>query len=123
MTKPFAKLDSNRIKILNVDVVHDVNCQDESGNYSEEIGINFLKKLHKWDFWTGVHNKNGTCDRDGSYVSDGDYFKMDQPYPSWTFSLSTYRWEAPIAEPKSDNLENKYGWNEEAGEWQHKANR
>jgi hypothetical protein len=117
MTKHFAKLDENN-KVINVHVVHDSDCQDESNNYSEAIGINFLTKLHKWNFWTGLHNKNGLGGIDDTYVADGEYFKPPQPYPSWTFNLSTYTWEAPKAHPEPENSESKYVWNELAAEWQ-----
>lgn len=116
MTKNFAKLDAVN-KVTNVVVVNDEDCQDASNNYSESTGIDFLKNLTKWDLWSGIHNKNGIAGKGGTYIPEGDYFKPLQPYPSWTFSLSTYKWEAPVAQPEPDTLERQYYWDEEAGEW------
>jgi len=116
MTKYFARLDENN-KVLNVEVVHDEDCQDESKNYSESIGIDFLKKSQKWDFWSGVHNKNGVAGKGHAYIPDGDYFKSFQPYPSWTFSMSTYKWEAPKPHPNPDDKQ-QYTWNETIGDWE-----
>jgi len=117
MTKTFARLDENN-KVVNIEDVRDEDCQDASNNYSESIGINFLKKSQKWDFWSGVHNKKGTANKGNSYIPDGDYFKDLQPYPSWTFSMSTYTWEAPVAYPDPEHQGPPQRWNEETGEWE-----
>jgi len=115
MTKYFARLDENN-KVINVEVVHDEDCQDESKNYSESIGINFLKKVTKWESWSGAHNKNGRCGIDGFYIPDGDYFKSAQPFPSWTFNTSTHKWDPPKPHPAPDDQQ-QYAWNETIGEW------
>ena len=113
--KEFAKLGLNG-KVLDVVMVDDNNCQDTSNNYSEVVGINFLTQLTNWAVWKGTHNTNGDCCVDGYYVEDGDYFKSIQPFDSWTFNTSTYKWDAPTAHPDLDNEED-YKWNESSQSW------
>ena len=36
------------------------------------------------------------------------------PYPSWSFNIETWAWEAPISKPE-DNLE--YNWDEATQSW------
>lgn len=114
-TKEFAKLGLNG-KVIEIIVVDDTNCQDTEGNYSEQIGINFCTQLTNWAIWKGIENTNGQPSIDGYYIEDGNYFKTLQPYSSWTYNTTTYKWEAPTPHPDMDN-ESSYRWDESTTSW------
>lgn len=48
------------------------------------------------------------------YDSKTGHFKPQQPFLSWTFNESDWKWEAPLPYPGDDNI---YVWNEELQEW------
>lgn len=48
------------------------------------------------------------------YKWDGVGFYAPQPYASWTFDNNTYLWQAPKPYP---DLNGKYFWDEELGDW------
>jgi hypothetical protein len=115
----FAELDENNI-VLRVLVVNNTDIIDEQGNESEQIGINFLKKLFgeetNW-IQTSYNNKfRGRYAGIGFvYVTDQDRFMPPQPYPSWTFNEEVYDYVSPVPCPEDGK---EYYWNESAKTWE-----
>jgi hypothetical protein len=101
---------------------------DSNGIEREDIGIDFLTKLHGWAIWKqtsyntigGVHTNGGTPLRKNhagigyTYDEDRDAFIPKKPYNSWILNETTCNWEAPVAMPIDDN---KYNWNELTLSW------
>jgi len=123
----FAKLGINS-KVIAVHVVSDKNCQNADGVEDEEIGRQFLERVHHWPLWKqtswntagGIHSTGGTPLR-GTYAGigmyydeDNDIFHAKQPYPSWTLNTTTAQWEPPTPNP-NDGL--VYDWNESTKAW------
>jgi len=135
----FAKLDSNN-KVLRVTAVNNEVILD-NGIESEEKGIEFLSNLFNWPNWkktsyntacgiyyntdpiTGVR----TISSDQSkafrgnfagigfiYDVDNNVFYQEQPYPSWTISGPSWKWEAPIPCPQDGQY---YEWDENTQSW------
>ena len=82
--KHFAKLSNENI-VLNVHAVADENAA------TEEEGIAFLSKIHKWPYWkqTSISAAEDNlrlrpANVGGSYDPVNDVFIHQQPYPSWT---------------------------------------
>jgi hypothetical protein len=101
----FAKLDENDI-VLAVHVVNnDVITID--GIESEQAGIDFLTSLHGHNSWKQTSYNASTNGFRKNYAAIGykysdlfDAFIPMQPYPSWKLNYTTFRWEAPIAQPE-----------------------
>ena len=49
-----------------------------------------------------------------TYDPETGYFKPQQPFISWTFNESDWKWEAPLPYPEDGNA---YTWDEELQEW------
>ena len=140
----FAKI-SEENKVLNVVVVDDKHCRDETGNESETIGQGFLEANCNWPahLWIqcsyntrlGEHTKGGTPFR-ANYPGIGyDWDPVDQifwtsekPYPSWVKNVERGEWVSPIGLPPELTQEKKdqnaalthwwgYVWNEENQSW------
>jgi hypothetical protein len=123
----FAKIGLNNKVIAVHSVVNEV-LHDSNGVEREDIGVDFLTKLHGWAIWKqtsynthgGVHNNNGTPLRKNhagigyTYDEDRDAFIPKKPYASWILNEDTCQWEAPVAMPIDDN---KYTWNESTTSW------
>ena len=123
----FAKIGLNG-KVIAVHSVVNKVLHDSNGIEREDIGIDFLTKLHGWSIWVqtsynthgGVHNNNGTPLRKNfagigmTYDEDRDAFIPKKPYNSWILNEQTCLWEAPVALP---DTENKYTWNEATVSW------
>jgi hypothetical protein len=123
----FAKIGLNGKVIAVHSVVNEV-LHDANGIEREDIGIDFLTKLHGWAIWKqtsynthgGVHNKGGIPLRKNhagigyTYDEDRDAFIPKKPYNSWILNEDTCLWEAPVAYPKD---ENEYIWNELTLSW------
>lgn len=114
----FAKLDSDNI-VIRVSVVDNPKILDENGNESEQVGIDYLTKLHGYSNWkqasyNGNFRKNfpGTGYR---YDENLDAFIAPKPYPSWILNEETCIWEAPVPLPEDAKPEDLYGWDEELG--------
>ena len=126
----FAKLGING-KVIGVHVVSNTNLHDAEGVEKEEIGQQFLERLHGWPrpMWVqtsyntnaGVHRLGGTPLRGNFaglgmvYDEDNDIFINKKRYPSWTLNTTTARWEAPT--PMPDDGET-YEWNESTQAWE-----
>ena len=123
----FSKIGLNN-KVIAVHSVHNNVLKDADGVEKEDIGVDFLTKLHGWAIWKqtsynthgGVHNTGGVPLRKNfagigmTYDEDRDAFIPKKPYNSWILNEDTCLWEAPVALP---DTENKYTWNETTTTW------
>jgi hypothetical protein len=135
----FAKIGLNGKVIAVHSVVNEV-LHDSNGVEREDIGIDFLTKLHGWAIWKqtsynthgGVHSSGGTPLRKNhagigfTYDEDRDAFIAPKPFNSWILNEDTCRWEAPVAMPEltQEQIDNKnyYAWNEQIKNWELKNN-
>jgi hypothetical protein len=123
----FAKIGLNGKVIAVHSVVNEV-LHDSNGIEREDIGIDFLTKLHGWAIWKqtsyntigGVHTKGGTPFRKNhsaigyTYDEDRDAFIPKKTYNSWILNEQTCNWEAPTPMPNDGK---KYKWNETNLTW------
>ena len=137
----YAKLGTNN-KVLAVHVVSDNDCLNASGVEDEEVGRQFLEKIHNWPLWkktsyntSGGQHKNGGTPFRGNYAGigmtydeDNDIFISKKPYASWVLDVPSASWKSPIGdapeltqEQKDQNTANThrwcYTWNEEGQSW------
>jgi hypothetical protein len=124
----FAKIGLNGKVIAVHSVVNEV-LYDSNGIEREDIGIDFLTKLHGWAIWKqtsynthgGIHNNGGTPFRKNhagvgyTYDEDRDAFIPKKPYNSFILNENTCLWEAPVAYPIDGK---KYTWNESLVNWE-----
>jgi len=124
----FAKIGLNNKVIAVHSVVNEV-LHDSNGIEREDIGIDFLTKLHGWSVWVqtsyntigGVHSSGGTPLRKNfagigyTYDETRDAFIPKKPFNSWILNEDTCRWEAPVAYPTDGG---KYTWNETNLNWE-----
>jgi hypothetical protein len=131
----FAKIGLNNKVIAVHSVVNEV-LHDSNGIEREDIGIDFLTKLHGWAIWKqtsyntigGVHSSGGTPFRKNfagigfTYDEDRDAFIPKKPYNSWILNETTCDWEAPVVMPTTELEENQYySWNESIINWEVKT--
>lgn len=123
----FAKIGLNG-KVIEVQSVVNEVLHDSNGIEREDIGIDFLTKLHGYPIWkqtsynthSGVHSLGGIPLRKNyaaigmTYDEDRDAFIPKKPFNSWILNEQTCLWEAPIARPNDGN---KYNWNEQTLSW------
>ena len=130
----YAKLGINS-KVIAVHVVADKDCQNADGVEDEEVGRQFLERIHSWPLWKktsyntsgGQHNAGGTPLRGNyagigmTYDEDNDIFISAKPYASWTLNVSEARWQSPIGDApalsEEEALTHIYEWNESTGAW------
>ena len=139
----FAKLGANN-KVIAVHVVNNSDCLNADGVEDEEVGRQFLERLHHWPLWkkTSYNTRNNThSSGDNSkavrgnyagigmiYDDDNDIFLPKKPYASWVINTSEARWQSPIgdepaltAEQESQNTAATHKWihiwNESSGAW------
>ena len=130
----YAKLGINS-KVIAVHVVADSDCQNADGIEDEEVGRQFLERIHSWPLWKktsyntagGQHKDGGTPLRGNyagigmTYDEDNDIFIVEQPYPSWVKVVSTASWQSPIGDApelsEEETLTHRYEWNESTGAW------
>jgi hypothetical protein len=135
----FAKIGLNGKVIAVHSVVNEV-LHDSNGIEREDIGIDFLTKLHGWAIWKqtsyntigGVHTKGEIPLRKNfagvgcTYDEDRDAFIPKKPFNSWVLNENTCQWEAPVARPEltQEQIDNKnyYAWNEQIINWELKNN-
>jgi hypothetical protein len=128
----FAKIKNN--------IVIDVNCivneviKDSNGVEQEQLGINFLRTFYNepdaiwkqtsYNTVGGVHKLGGTPFRKNyagigyTYDETRDAFIAPKPFNSWILNETTCIWEAPVAYPVDNNVNNRYKWNEEIQNWE-----
>ena len=130
----YAKLGANN-KVIGVHVVADADCQNADGIEDEEVGRQFLERIHSWPLWKktsyntqgGQHRLGGTPLR-GNYAGigmiyddDNDLFLHKKPYASWTLNVAEARWQSPIGDapeiPEEEISTHMYVWNESTGAW------
>ena len=130
----YAKLGANN-KVISVEVVADKDCLNASGVEDEEVGRQFLERIHSWPLWKktsyntsgGQHKLGGTPLRGNyagigyNYDEDNDIFMPKKPYASWVLNVAEARWQSPIGdEPALSEEEvatHRYEWNESTGAW------
>ena len=137
----YAKLGANN-KVIAVHVVADSDCQNADGVEDEEVGRQFLERIHSWPLWKktsyntqGGQHKNGGTPLRGNYAGigmtydeDNDIFIGNKPYASWTLNVAEARWQSPAgdapaltAEQTSQNEAGthrwSYNWNESSQSW------
>ena len=132
----YAKLAANN-KVIGVHVVADADCQNASGVEDEEVGRQFLERIHSWPLWKktsyntsgGQHKLGGTPFR-GNYAGigyewdeDNEIFWPKKPFASWVKNTTTARWHSPIGDAPDDLTDEEkaaftsYVWNEGTGAW------
>ena len=125
----YAKLGANN-KVIAVHVVADKDCKNADNIEDEEVGRQFLERIHNWPLWKKTsYNTAGNTHKSGdnskalrgnyagigmSYDEDNDIFIPKKPYASWTLNTSTYIWEPPTAKPDDGKT---YVWNESSKSW------
>jgi hypothetical protein len=137
----YAKLGINS-KVIAVHVVSDSDCLNASGVEDEEVGRQFLERIHNWPLWkktsyntSGGQHKNGGTPFRGNYAGigmtydeDNDIFISKKPYASWVLDVPSASWKSPIGdapeltqEQKDQNTANthrwSYTWNEAGQSW------
>jgi hypothetical protein len=130
----YAKLGANN-KVIAVHVVADKDCQNADGVEDEEVGRQFLERIHSWPLWkktsyntaNGQHKSGGTPLRGNyagigmTYDEDNDIFIHKKPYASWTLNVAEARWQSPIGDapalPEEEQGTHVYEWNESGQSW------
>ena len=137
----YAKLGINS-KVIAVHVVSDNDCLNASGVEDEEVGRQFMERIHNWPLWkktsyntSGGKHKNGGTPLRGNYAGigmtydeDNDIFISKKPYASWVLDVPSASWKSPIGdapeltqEQKYQNTANthrwSYTWNEAGQSW------
>tara|TARA_R110000737_G_scaffold276336_1_gene283204 strand:+ start:259 stop:675 length:417 start_codon:yes stop_codon:yes gene_type:complete len=130
----YAKLGLNS-KVIAVHVVANSDCQNADGIEDEEVGRQFLEKIHGYPLWKktsyntlGGQHKNGGTPLRGNYAGigytydeDNDLFLPKKPYASWTLNVSEASWQSPIGNAPALSEEEKnthhYVWNESNQSW------
>lgn len=127
----YAKMTSDGVTVLTVHVVRDEDTTDNDGNETEARGLNFLRKIHGWDYWRktsyntygNVHKLGGTPYRKNyagigfTYDAARDAFIRPQPYPSWVLDETTCLWKAPTPPGQPPDDDNLYEWDEDNTQW------
>ena len=90
---------------------------------TEQAGVDFINKLYNTrDAWKQTsYNNNIRKNFAGigfTYDSQRDAFIPPKPYNSWILNETTCLWNAPIAYPVDNNVNNRYKWNEEIQNWE-----
>ena len=134
----YAKLGANN-KVIAVHVVADKDCKNADNIEDEEVGRQFLERIHNWPLWKKTsYNTKGNTHSSGdyskalrgnyagigmSYDEDNDIFIPKKPYASWTLNTSEARWQSPIGDAPDLGAEvntHYYEWNEAGQTWDKK---
>jgi len=131
-----AKLGANN-KVIAVHVVNDSDCLNADGVEDEEVGRQFLERIHNWPLWKKTsYNTAQNTHKSGdnskavrgnyagigmTYDEDNDIFISKKPYASWVLNTSEARWQSPIGDSPAltggEELTHTYVWNESSGAW------
>ena len=118
-------------------VVADKDCQNADGIEDEEVGRQFLERIHSWPLWkktsyntagnkhkSGDHSKAFRGNYAGigmTYDEDNDIFISKKPYASWVLNTAEARWQSPVGDPpaleEAEMTTHRYDWDEENGSW------
>ena len=132
----FAKLGANN-KVISVEVVADSDCLNADGIEDEEVGRQFLERIHSWPLWKQTsYNTQGNKHKSGddskalrgnyagigmTYDEDNDLFLPKKPFVSWTLNVAEARWQSPIGDApelsEEEMTTHRYEWNESTGAW------
>ena len=132
----FAKLGINS-KVIGVHVVDNENLHNADGVEEEEIGRQYLERIHHWPLWKQTsYNTRGNKHSSGDdskafrgnyagigmiYDEDNDIFISKKPYASWVLNTEEARWQSQVgddAELSEEELDtHRYEWNESTGAW------
>lgn len=122
----FAMLDENNI-VTQVITIYNNNILDENGVESEDVGIDFCRKLFEENTnWKQTsYNNNFRVRYAGigySYNEELDAFVPPKTFESWVLNEETADWESPVGPAPTlteEEIEARsfYRWDEEAGEW------
>ena len=130
----YAKLGINS-KVISVEVVADKDCQNADGVEDEEVGRQFLERIHSWPLWkktsynttNGQHRLGGTPFRGNyagigmTYDEDNDIFIGKKPYASWVLNTAEAKWQSPVGDApelsEEEHNTHRYEWNESTGAW------
>ena len=139
----YAKLGANN-KVIAVHVVADKDCQNADGVEDEEVGRQFLERIHSWPLWKKTsYNTYGGQHSSGdnskalrgnyagigySYDEENDLFMPKKPHASWVLNVAEARWQSPIGDApaltdeqqsQNDAETHKWGysWNESGQSW------
>ena len=132
----YAKLGINS-KVISVEVVADADCQNASGVEDEEVGRQFLERIHNWPLWKKTsYNTQGGQHSSGDntkalrgnyagigmiYDEDNDIFINKKPYASWVLDVPTASWKSPIGDAPAlsdeEEITHYYEWNEAGQSW------
>ena len=130
----YAKLGANN-KVIAVHVVADKDCLNADGIEDEEVGRQFLERIHSWPLckktsyntFNNTHRLGGTPFRGNyagigmTYDDDNDIFIGKKPYASWVLNVAEARWQSPIGDApamsEEEHLTHRYVWNESTGAW------
>ena len=132
----YAKLGANN-QVIGVHVVNDSDCLNADGIEDEEVGRQFLERIHSWPLWKKTsYNTYGGKHKSGdnskalrgnyagigmTYDEDNDIFISKKPYASWTLNVTEARWQSPIGDApalsEEETLTHIYEWNESTGAW------
>ena len=139
----YAKLGANN-KVISVHVVNDSDCLNADGVEDEEVGRQFLERIHSWPLWKKTsYNTYGGQHSSGdnskalrgnyagigySYDEENDLFMPKKPHASWVLNVAEARWQSPIGDApaltdeqqsQNDAETHKWGysWNESGQSW------
>ena len=132
----YAKLGANN-KVISVEVVADKDCKNADGIEDEEVGRQFLERIHSWPLWKQTsYNTSGNKHKSGddskalrgnyagigmTYDEDNDLFLPKKPFVSWTLNVAEARWQSPIGDApelsEEEMTTHRYEWNESTGAW------
>ena len=132
----YAKLGANN-KVIAVHVVNDSDCLNGDGVEDEEVGRQFLERIHHWPLWKKTsYNTTGNTHKSGdnskalrgnyagigmTYDEDNDIFMPKKPFTSWVLNTSEARWMSPVGDAPTISAEEKethrYDWNEDNQSW------
>ena len=132
----YAKLGANN-KVIAVHGVANSDCQNADGIEDEEVGRQFLERIHSWPLWKQTsYNTSGNKHKSGddskalrgnyagigmTYDDENDIFIGKKPYASWTLNVAEARWQSPVGDAPELSDDEKdthiYEWNESTGAW------
>ena len=98
----FTKLDDNNI-VLAVHALDDKVTQNSEGVEDENVGIEYLTKIHKHSNWKQTYiDKSKRKNYAGigyTYDAARDAFISPQKFPSWILNEEKCNWDAPVTYP------------------------
>lgn len=106
MSRFYAELDQNNT-VLAILAVDDENCVDEAGEFSEQVGIDYLRDVYRDAVFVETRYdasiRRFVATIGGTYLPDLDEFRPERPGPDWIWNDDEGRWEDPNPpEPEPD---------------------